>query len=216
MRRLLAAVAACALVCAHAFDAVTPGRELRFPADRGAHPGYRVEWWYVTGQLESPQGPMGFQVTFFRVRNTGADATPGRFAPKQVLFAHAALADAAQNRFHHDQRVARAMESLVEAREGETAVRIEDWSLERRGSGYRTRVAADDFTLALDLVPTQDVLLQGDRGFSRKGPALGQASYYYSEPQLAVAGEVKVAGESRSVKGVAWLDHEWSSEVLAP
>jgi predicted secreted hydrolase len=28
--------------------------------------GHRVEWWYVTGNLETKRGPMGFQVTFFR------------------------------------------------------------------------------------------------------------------------------------------------------
>ena len=33
---------------------------------------------------------------------------------------------------------------------------------------------------------TQPLLLQGDAGFSRKGPDAAQASHYYSEPQLAV------------------------------
>ncbi|HZZ91560.1 MAG TPA: lipocalin-like domain-containing protein [Usitatibacter sp.] len=216
MRRLAALAATLAFACAHAFHAVTPGYTLRFPQDRGAHPGYRIEWWYVTGQLDSARGPLGFQVTFFRVRNPAADAMPGRFAPRQVLFAHAALADVDARRFHHDQRAGRAMEGLVDAAAGETAVRIDDWTLERRGAAYRTDVSAADFSLALDLVPTGDVLPEGERGFSRKGPAPAQASYYYSEPQLAVSGRVRIGTNAVDVRGVAWLDHEWSSEVLAP
>jgi predicted secreted hydrolase len=215
MRRIAAALAACALLCAHAFDPVVPGYVPRFPQDRGAHPAFRTEWWYITGQLESARGPMGFQVTFFRVRNPAADDEPGRFAPREVLFAHAALADIAQGRFHHDQRVARAMEGLVEAGIGETNVRIDDWRLARDATSYHSTVQADDFALELDLTPTQQPLLEGDRGFSRKGPGPAQASYYYSEPHLAVRGRVRVEGRTLDVNGAAWLDHEWSSEYLA-
>jgi predicted secreted hydrolase len=42
-----------------------------------------------------------------------------------------------------------------------------------------------------------------------------QASYYYSQPHLQVAGSVRIRGEERRVSGEAWLDHEWSSEPLA-
>ena len=216
MRRIAALLAACAVICAHALDPVTPGYTLRFPGDRGAHPGFGVEWWYVTGQLESPRGPLGFQVTFFRVRNAKADDAPGRFAPRQVLFAHAALADVRAGRFHHDQRVGREMEGLVEAHTGETDVRIDDWSFVRSAVGYHAEIPGDGFTLALDLAPTQAVLLEGDRGFSRKGPAEGEASYYYSEPHLQAKGRVRIGAESVDVQGEAWLDHEWSSAYLAP
>ena len=216
MRRIAALLAACAILSAHALDPVTPGYALRFPQDRGAHPGFGVEWWYVTGQLESPRGPLGFQATFFRVRNAKADEAPGRFAPRQVLFAHAALADVGARRFHHDQRVGRAIEGLVEAATGDTDVRIDDWSFARTAAGYHADVPADGFALTLDLVPTQALLLEGDRGFSRKGPAAGQASYYYSEPHLRVNGHVRIGAESVEVHGEAWLDHEWSSEYLAP
>jgi predicted secreted hydrolase len=208
---LLAQVAAAAL----AFDPVVPGRALQFPRDYGAHPGHRIEWWYVTGHLDSSRGPLGFQVTFFRVRNPDAENVPGRFSPRQILFAHAALADAPRARFLHDQRVGRLLPPLVDAREADTAVRIDDWMLERDGSGYRTRIAADGFALDLALTPTQPVLLQGDRGYSRKGPLPEQASYYYSEPHLRVEGKVRSRDETLEVRGVAWLDHEWSSEMLA-
>ena len=200
---------------AFGFDPVVPGHKLEFPRDAGAHPGHRIEWWYVTGHLESPKGPVGFQVTFFRVRNPEADGNPSRFSPKQLLFAHAALADPAEGRLLHAQRSARALEGLVEARNGVMGVRIDDWSLVTEGGGYRTRIAATDFTFDLALSPTQPPMLQGEGGFSRKGASGPHASYYYSEPQLRVTGSVSSRGKVREVQGVAWLDHEWSSELLA-
>lgn len=198
-----------------AFDPVTPGKTLVFPRDAGAHPGHRLEWWYITGHLDSDRGPLGFQVTFFRVRNPAAEGNASRFSPSQLLFAHAALGDPARGRLLHDQRTARSIEGLVEAKTTDTDVRIDDWSLRREANAYRTRIAGEEFTLELELLPTQPVLLQGDRGFSRKGPDAAQASYYYSEPHLVVSGRVKTRDRDEKVRGVAWLDHEWSSETLA-
>jgi predicted secreted hydrolase len=198
-----------------AFDPVTSGKSIEFPRDAGAHSGHRIEWWYVTGHLESKRGPLGFQVTFFRVRNPDAEANPSRFAARQLLFAHGALADPARGRLLHDERAARALEGLVEAREGETDVRIDDWHLRREAGTYRTRIAGQEFTLELTLAPTQAPMLQGDRGFSRKGPDPRHASYYYSEPHLRVSGRVVTRGGAEDVAGIAWLDHEWSSEPLA-
>src|SRR5438105_2664350 len=198
-----------------AFDAVVPGAPPAFPRDGGAHPGHRIEWWYVTGHLDSKEGPLGFHVTFFRVRNPDAESNPSRFSPKQLLFAHAALSDPSQQRLRHEQRTARMLEGLVEAGIERTDVRLDDWSLRRDPDGYRLRVAAADFRFDLLLSPSQPVLPQGERGFSRKGPLPAHASYYYSEPQLRAAGTVWTRGASQVVSGIAWLDHEWSSELLA-
>ena len=151
----------------------------------GAHPDFRTEWWYVTGWVTTPDGEeLGFQVTFFRFRNPGADANPSRFSPKQLLFAHAALADSTKGRLLADQRSARVVEGVAYASTADTDVAIDDWRLAREGAGYRTHIAGESFALELDFAPTQRVMLQGDRGFSRKGSNPAQASYYYSEPQL--------------------------------
>jgi predicted secreted hydrolase len=188
---------------------------LRFPRDTGAHPRHRIEWWYVTGQLDGPAGPRGFQVTFFRLRNPGAEGGRSRFSPAQMLFAHAALSDPKQGRLLGDQRSARMLAPLVSASEETTDLRLDDWTLRRDGADYVTTVPAAEFTLELRLAPTQPVMLQGDAGFSRKGAGTAQASYYYSEPQLRVSGRVTRAGRSDEVTGTAWLDHEWSSALLA-
>ncbi|MGZ8255960.1 MAG: lipocalin-like domain-containing protein, partial [Burkholderiaceae bacterium] len=72
-------------------------RPLVFPRDHGAHPDYRTEWWYLTGWLDVPGGaPVGFQVTFFRTRTEVDPANPSAFAAKQLIIAHAALADPAR------------------------------------------------------------------------------------------------------------------------
>ena len=211
---VLSVLSAFPALASQEFPPVTPGRALEFPRDAGSHPEYRIEWWYVTGHLESKRGPMGFQVTFFRLRNRDAEDNPSRFSPRQLLFAHAALADPSKGRLLHDQRSARALADLVEAKIGETDIRIDDWSLKREAKMYRARIEAEAFSLDLTMSATQPVMLQGDRGLSRKGPVRTQASYYYSEPQLQVGGRVKAGNETLEVQGVAWLDHEWSSELL--
>lgn len=190
------------------YPEVVPGRKFVFPRDHGAHPEYRVEWWYVTGWLD---GPLGFQVTFFRARPEEASDNPSAFTPSQVLFAHAALSDPARGRLLHDQRAARAGFSLAQAETGRTGVWIDDWRLELDGERYRARIPAREFELDFSLL-AKDIVLQGDAGFSRKGHRPREASYYYSRPQIAVTG--KLGG--REVRGTAWLDHEWSSAYLAP
>ncbi|MBS0614172.1 MAG: carotenoid 1,2-hydratase, partial [Proteobacteria bacterium] len=75
--------------------AVLPGYRLIFPRDHGSHPTFRTEWWYVTGWLDGRDGPLGFQITFFRSRTDPAliGDNPSAFAPRQIIIAHAALSD---------------------------------------------------------------------------------------------------------------------------
>jgi predicted secreted hydrolase len=199
------------------YPAVSPGTVLQFPRDHGAHPDYRVEWWYLSGWLDDAGGQSsGFQITFFRLRPGLAENNPSRFAPRQLLFAHAALATAGATALRHDQRAARAGTGAAFYSEDDTALRIRDWSLARQpDGGYEASIQAASFSLALSITPRQPLLLQGESGFSRKGPELAQASYYYSLPQLAVRGELAADGRTHKVSGVAWLDHEWSSAMLA-
>jgi len=202
---------------AEGYPRVVPGRTIEFPRDFGAHPDFRNEWWYITGWVKDGNGaPSGIQVTFFRNRPRVAETIASRFAPRQLLFAHAAIADPKLGRLRYDERAARAGFGLAEASDSSTDVRIDDWSLELAGREYLARVFARDFRFELRFAETQAVLLQGDAGFSRKGNALAQASYYYSEPQLSVTGSIAIGGADKSVAGTAWLDHEWSSEPLAP
>jgi predicted secreted hydrolase len=190
------------------YPVVTP-RALQFPRDHGAHPDFRTEWWYVTGWLD---GPQGFQITFFRARPEEQSANPSTFAPRQVLFAHAALADPKRGRLVHDQMAARAGHSLAEAEIERTGVWIDDWSLFLEGRQYQAKIATREFDFDLTFFVNDKPVLQGENGFSRKGHRPHEASYYYSQPQLHVVGRVN----GKQVTGTAWLDHEWSSAYLAP
>jgi len=183
-------------------------RTLVFPRDHGAHPDFRVEWWYVTGWLDDT---MGFQVTFFRARPEEESDNPSSFNPKQVLFAHAALSDPKRGRLLHDQRAARAGLSLAHVGTDRTEVWLDDWSLVQDGKRYNAKVVARDFEYDLNFF-ANEIVLQGEEGFSRKGHRPSEASYYYSRPNLHVIGTVN----GRGVGGQAWLDHEWSSAYLAP
>lgn len=191
-------------------------RPLVFPRDHGSHPEYRNEWWYITGVVRDAGGDeLGVQVTFFRNRPGIAESNSSRFAPRQLMFAHAALADAAHGRLRHDQRAERAVFDVAGAEEATTRTWLRDWSLVLEGDSYAARIAARDFTIDLRFRATQPVLLQGDAGYSRKGPLPTQASHYYSRPQLDVSGRVTVGRQAREVSGRAWLDHEWSTAYMA-
>ena len=215
-RRALLTLAALPLVARA--DEVRRGRPIIFPRDHGAHTGSRIEWWYVTGWLGTFAQPrFGFQITFFRSR-TGL-VGQGRFTAQQLLFAHTALTDVAAGKHVHAQRIARwsgaAGAAIASAADDDINVRIGPWRLyrdgQREGTGLRALIDAPDLQLNLALQTSQAVLLQGDAGYSSKGPS--QASHYYSEPQMLVQSS---AGSTNALTGRAWLDHEWSNDLLPP
>ena len=208
---------------------------LVFPRDFGSHPALRTEWWYITGHAAAGSGAarreFGFQITFFRARVDATQQMDSRFAARQLLFAHAAVTDVQGRRFRHDQRIARAGFEVASASEQDTALRLRDWSLVREGGMYRAHVKGAQFTLDFNFFETQELLLQGVGGVSRKGPDATQASFYYSQPQLAFDGAIELEGQRFAVsgeaarsaspnftpaRGAAWLDHEWSDGLLHP
>ena len=148
-------------------------RTLAFPRDHGSHPDLRTEWWYITGHAQADERQWGFQITFFRTRVDAAQGMQSAFAARQLVFAHAALTDVQGRRQLHDQRIARAGFGIAEAREGDTQVRLRDWSLTRHassapgGSCYEGRAQAEGFALELDCAISQPVVLQGLAGLSR-------------------------------------------------
>lgn len=199
------------------FPQVIPNHPLHFPRDHGAHPEYRTEWWYATGWLATESNaPLGFQVTFFRSRLPFATDNPSEFTPRQIVFAHAALSDPSFGRLRDDQRAAREALGLAGASETTTDAWIDDWRFSLDGDTYRATIPAREFALDLALTARAAPMLEGDEGYSRKGPRPGEASYYYSRPHLEVRGTIARGKAKEGVTGSAWLDHEWSSDYLAP
>ena len=226
-RTLLQASAATALVSSSSAWAL-PTAAIQFPRDAGAHNDFATEWWYITGyaNVAGQQAALGFQVTFFRSRINTTQEMQSRLAARQLLFAHAAVTDVAGKKLWHDQRIARWSGEAPDANPADTAsansqdthVVLRDWSLRRAGADLQAQIRADDFSLNLTFKANQPVLLQGKNGLSRKGPDDKQASYYYSLPQLQTSGSISVKGKAHALEtgSTAWLDHEWSQEVLHP
>jgi predicted secreted hydrolase len=222
-RTLMAASAAGTAFASAPFAAWSlSARSLRFPRDHGAHPELRTEWWYITGHAISRapnRREFGFQLTFFRSRVDAAQAMQSKFSAQQLIFAHAAVTDVQGQKLWHDQRIARAGFGVAVASTEDTQLKLNDWTLQRdtaEPSRYKASLPANDFSLQLQMNETQALILQGQNGLSRKGPEARQASYYYSHPQLKTSGSIMLQGQTFEVTGKAWLDHEWSEELLHP
>jgi predicted secreted hydrolase len=197
------------------FAEVVPNQKLTFPQDHGAHPDFRTEWWYVTGHVETSSGtPLGFQVTFFRSRTGVGEDSKSKFAPQQILFAHAAIADPRHGKLRHDEKIARAGFGN-HAKVGAMDIALNKWTMRMNENIISTRVSSKDFALDLSLTPSQAPILQGENGYSKKGSNPNQASYYVSFAQVNVTGKIIIDGKPETVTGKAWFDHEWSSEIMA-
>lgn len=209
-------------------------REFEFPRDHGPHPDYRHEWWYYTGNLQSPEGRrFGFQLTFFRIALSPEPvAGESAWRSNAVYMAHFALTDVAAQQFHHTQRLSRDGLGLAgatpeaEAPQLPFSVWLEDWRVEAvpqqdcvAGPACETvalSAQAGGVELNLRLSATKAPVLQGERGLSRKSAEPGNASYYYSLTRLAAAGEIVLDDDRMPVTGTAWMDREWSTWALGP
>lgn len=213
-------------------------RAFDFPADHGPHPGFRTEWWYYTGNLTAEDGrEFGYQLTFFRSALTDtaswlaagmhgeADvAQRSTWRSRHAYMAHFAVSDIGASRIHPAQRFARDAQGLAGAQAEPFRVWLDDWSVaaepgEPAEDGkFPVRLVAADGDVALDLVlhRGRPMVLQGDRGLSRKGPEPGNASYYYSYKRMPSEGTVRIGDRTWNVRGDSWLDREWSTSALSP
>ncbi|UVK86566.1 iron ABC transporter permease [Pseudomonas sp. B21-051] len=198
------------------FTAVVPGRVFSFPADHGAHDGFRIEWWYVTANLKDQQGhDFGVQWTLFRSALKPAAEQPG-WANQTIWLGHAAVTSAIAH--HAAERYARGGVGQAGVNVAPFEAWIDDWRFASQAQDPLTdlQLSASDkaFSYQLHLTSSRPLVLQGDNGFSRKSEQ-GQASYYYSQPFFQASGTLHIDGQTYTVSGPAWLDREWSSQPLA-
>lgn len=204
---------------------------LTFPADLGAHPQYQTEWWYYTGNLQTAEGRhFGYQLTFFRRALVPPDQAVERtsaWATNQVYLAHFALSDIQGKKHTEFERLSRGAIGLAGAQAQPYAVWLQDWQVRAVEPSqpcslpaylpceYLLQAGQGDLRLDLKLVDRKGPVFQGDQGYSPKGPAPGQASYYYSLTRLETEGTVQIGGQSYAVRGLSWKDHEFSTSALA-
>ena len=203
---------------AEGFAVPERGHALSFPADHGAHPDFRIEWWYVTANLQGEDGKIyGAQWTLFR--SALAPGNSEGFADPQVWIGHAAVTT--DDRHYFAERLGRGGVGQAGVSIAPFEAWIDDWQMKGASSSSPDELddlslsaSGNDFSYALNLKANAPLVLQGDRGFSVKSAA-GQASYYYSQPFYQVSGAIKIANKDVKVTGKAWLDREWSSQPLA-
>jgi len=212
------------LVPLRGFDRARPGYDFQFPQDHFSHPAFQVEWWYYTGNLRTSEGRLfGFELTFFRL---GVSEASGNQQQKgtawdldDVYLAHFALSDIAAEQFHKTERLNRAGPGLAGAALGQARVWNGNWEvrwlepLSPLGA-QRLRAVSEDFSLELALTPAKPPVVHGEDGISRKADGPGRASHYISFTRLSATGTIGLLGKQYTVDGLAWMDHEFSTDSM--
>lgn len=202
---------------AEGFALPAPDPQFDFPADHGAHPAFRIEWWYLTTNLRSEDGrDFGAQWTLFRSA-LAPEERPGWASP-QIWFGHAGVTTS--DAHFSAETFARGGIGQAGVTVAPFEAWIDDWAMRSRAapdqdalSALSLTAAGADFGYALELAADGPLVFQGDQGFSVKSER-GQASYYYSQPHYEVTGTLRLPDEEIAVTGRAWLDREWSSQPL--
>ncbi len=204
---------------------VTGPCRFEFPRDHGAHPGYRIEWWYYTGNLATPNGErFGFQLTFFRRQlRPSADRRQwpqpaSAWRTNQIYLAHAALTDVDGGKHYFAEDISRAALGLAGVEVQETGIRvfIRDWETVIGPQVHELAMSGNDFGLDLRLTPIKAPVGHGDQGYSRKGTDPARASCYYSFTRLKTSGTIRLRDQRWEVEGLSWMDHEYSTAPLEP
>lgn len=195
-----------------------PGWSYEFPRDHRAHPDFKTEWWYFTGNLRDAQGhEFGFQLTFFRqgVRQE-VQVDESKFLVRDFKFAHFAISDLAGRKFFFTQKISRG--AFGEAGFGpERLAWIDGWQLlETKEGAFEITASSEGRALHLGLATARPAVIHGENGVSQKAAGAGHASQYYSFTRMATDGELTVPGGSKQVTGETWFDHEWATNQLTP
>ena len=201
------------------FSEVVPGKVFAFPRDHYPHQDFKIEWWYLTANLESESGvEYGIHWTLFR-QAMNSQFNPSGWQSNQTWMAHTAIST--PDGFSFSQRFARGgigQAGVSDPIKNETfEAWIDDWTWRSKSASpfpARLLASTEEGTFDLSLETETGWVLQGNDGFSRKSD-LGQASYYYSQPFVDIEGTLSLDGEPIKVSGKGWLDREWSSQPLA-
>src|SRR3954468_1750319 len=201
------------------------------PRDDGPHDRL-TEWWYYTGHLRAAGGArFGFEFVIFR-------AERGSFPTSWV--SHLAVTDEGGDRFVYSQRlqVGPVVDRSPKGSDGqptgfdlsltgadpsrpETQGRPA-WSMAGSGGTDHlvAQLAKDEATVAgspaglgldLELAATKPPALHDHDGWIDFGPAGG--SYYYSRTAMSAGGTLTIDGQTLTVDGNAWFDHQWGDFI---
>jgi predicted secreted hydrolase len=218
-RSLLVLFFACMATAFAEWRTALPGWNYRFPADHGAHPDFKTEWWYFTGNLESEDGQdFGYQLTFFRqgVIEPGSQVPASNFLQRDMKFAHFAVSAIGAKKFHHFQKISRGAFGTAGFEDGERLAWIDNWRCARIGPhDFRLRAEDGEVSIDLTLRSQREPVIHGRNGVSQKSEGAGRASHYYSLTRLKTTGTIQIGKSTHTVSGLTWFDHEWATNQLA-
>ncbi len=199
------------------FMPALPGYRYEFPRDYFSHPDYQTEWWYYTGNLQTADGRrFGFELTFFREGVSRDPAKNSTWDLRDVYFAHFAVSDLDGKTFLHTERTNRAGPGIAGADPASQKVWNGNWSIVWVDDAEKLTALADNFGIVLSLQPRKPPVIHGENGVSQKSAGAGRASHYFSETRLRASGSLTIDSKRYEVTGLAWLDHEFFTQQLAP
>ncbi|MBN2224555.1 MAG: hypothetical protein JW765_07775 [Deltaproteobacteria bacterium] len=196
----------------YAISHARPIQPVELPQDDAAHYWAQSEWWYYTGRLADQNGrAFGFELTFFK-RITSEDSAlflpiPAHWLRDVGMVSHFAVTDLQKMRFayktiHNLFRKWRADRDAYH-------VAIDGWSARKQNTSHLLSAHMKDYRIDLSLVPTKRPVLHGENGIVDKGG--GNANCYYSYTHMDVRGNITTDKKANSVKGKAWMDHEYGT-----
>jgi predicted secreted hydrolase len=199
------------------YQQAAPGYGYEFPRDYFNHDDFQTEWWYYTGNLTASDGHrFGFELTFFRQAVDRTVTKPDTWDVRDVYLAHLALSDLDGGAFYHAERTNRSGPGIAGVNESEKRIWNGNWKVSWNGQQQKLEAVEDRFSFSLMLNPEKAPVIHGENGISRKGAGTGQASHYISLTRLKTEGKIQLGDKNYPVSGLAWMDHEFFSEQLAP
>jgi predicted secreted hydrolase len=199
------------------FKAALPGYHYQFPRDYFNHPDYQTEWWYYTGHLQTRDGrKFGFELTFFREGVSRDPGSTSNWDVRDLYLAHFAVSDLDGKKFFHAERTNRAGPGIAGADEPLDRVWNGNWRVVWAEGAENLTAIADQFAVELSLRPEKAPVIHGESGVSQKSAGEGHASHYFSETRLRTSGWLEIASQKYQVSGLAWMDHEFFTQQLAP
>jgi predicted secreted hydrolase len=209
---IMLALISCSPAYAREYLDVTRDYKLKFPTDLYYKKDYVVQWWYFTGHLFDESGrEFGYELTFFVV-DIQKRHYKSRFGVNRIYISHFAVSDISGNEFYFSDEEDAGACGFAGADDNGLKVWVVKNALEGTIGKMHLKASGKDDGIDLDLAPAKPLVLNGDKGYSRKSeesPFI--ASYYFSYTRLNTAGTLTIGNKVFHVKGESWFDREVST-----
>lgn len=180
------------------YTSAMPG--IKFPKDEKVHP-QAMEWWYWNGHLKDRAGlAYAFMASLFKVKLP---------ALKPVWFLHSFISSVKGQKFYPDTRLFfRGLDQGSMAGGKLKASARGYFSMRQESLG---KFSLEIPHLRLRLLSEKPPLPTGGTG---ELDFKTSKSCCYSLTRLQVQGELELEGKRKKVRGLAWMDHQWSPLAL--